>query len=41
MNYNFYGWEKADISPVDPEYSIITDPRTLYDMLSEIWCADT
>ncbi|MGN0609458.1 MAG: hypothetical protein ACI4J6_09650 [Oscillospiraceae bacterium] len=41
MSYNFYGWEKANISPMLPEYSMITDPRMLYDMLSEIWCADT
>lgn len=41
MAYNFYGWEKADISPMVPGYSKITDPRVLYDMLSEIWCAET
>lgn len=41
MSYNFYGWEKADISLMLPEYGKITDPRMLYDMLSEIWCADT
>ena len=41
MKYNFYGWENADVSPIAPEYSRITDPRVLYDMLCEIWSADT
>ena len=41
MKYGFYGWEQADVSPVNDEYGRISDPRMLYDMLSEIWCADT
>ena len=41
MEYKFYGWEKADVPPVSDEYSRISDPRALYDMLSDIWCADT
>lgn len=41
MEYGFYGWENADVPPVNDEYSSITDPRVLYDMLSEIWCART
>ncbi|MGN1100722.1 MAG: hypothetical protein ACI4RG_00920 [Huintestinicola sp.] len=41
MGYMFYGWEQADVSPVSDEYAEISDPRVLYDMLSEIWCAET
>ena len=41
MEYKFYGWEQADVPPVNNEYSKITDPRKLYDMLSDIWCAET
>lgn len=41
MEYRFYGWENADVSPVCDEYSKVSDPRVLYDMLSEIWCAET
>ncbi len=41
MNYNFYGWETADVSPVNEEYKAIKNPRMLYDLLSEIWCAKT
>lgn len=41
MAYKFYGWEQADVPPVSDEYSKVSDPRALYDMLSEIWCADT
>lgn len=41
MEYKFYGWETADVPPVSDEYSRISDPRVLYDMLSEIWCAET
>ena len=35
-NYNFYGWESADIK----DKRGLT-PRDYYDLLSEIWCADT
>lgn len=41
MGYMFYGWEQADVSPASDEYAEISDPRVLYDMLSEIWCAET
>ena len=34
--YNFYGWESADIT----DRNGLT-PRDYYDLLSEIWCADT
>ena len=39
--YKFYGWENADVKPADPEYSKISDPRKLYDILSGIWCEYT
>ena len=41
MEYKFYGWEHADMAPADEKYKSIKDPRALYDLLSEIWCADT
>ena len=41
MDYKFYGWENADVSPADNNYAKIKDPKMLYDMLSEIWCAET
>ncbi|MCR5604927.1 MAG: hypothetical protein K6G27_14680 [Lachnospiraceae bacterium] len=34
--YKFYGWERADIK----DEKGLT-PRDYYDILSEIWCADT
>lgn len=34
--YKFYGWEKADIRDDNG-----LTPRDYYDILSEIWCADT
>ena len=34
--YNFYGWEKADIKD-----SLGRTPRDYYDILSDIWCAET
>ena len=40
-NYEFYGWEDALVKPVDEKYQKITSPRVLYDLLSELWCADT
>lgn len=40
-SYKFYGWERADVPAVADEYRQIKNPRHLYDLLSEIWCADT
>ena len=34
--YKFFGWETEDIK----DKNSLT-PRDYYDMLSEIWCADT
>lgn len=41
MKYDFYGWEKADVQALSNEYKGITDPRSLYDALSHIWCECT
>lgn len=41
MTYQFYGWKTADVAPIAPEFSKIRNPRHLYDLLSDIWCADT
>ena len=39
--YKFYGAETADVPAVAEEYKQIKNPRHLYDLLSEIWCAKT
>ena len=39
--YHFFGWETAAVKPVNPQYGYIHSPGDLYDILSEIWCADT
>lgn len=39
--YKFFGWEQADAPAVSDEYKQIKNPRHLYDLLSEIWCAGT
>lgn len=41
MEYKFYGWEQADVPAIAEEYAQIKNPKHLYDLLSEIWCADT
>lgn len=41
MSYHFFGWEHTDISPINPRYALIRSPKDLYDLLSDIWCADT
>lgn len=41
MEYNFYGWGNVLAQPVCKEYEKIHSPRELYDLLSELWCADT
>ena len=39
--YKFYGWESADVHPVNEEYRLIKDSKALYDILSDIWCSET
>ena len=39
--YKFYGWQTADVSAVNKECSEYHYTRDLYDLLSDIWCADT
>ncbi len=41
MPYNFYGWQTAGCVPADEAYSAVSSPLALYDLLSEIWCAET
>ena len=41
MGYRFYGWEGANVKPVNGKYSTVRDPRHLYDILSGIWCSYT
>lgn len=41
MSYQFYGWEGADVSAISDEYGQIKTPTDLYDVLSDIWCAET
>lgn len=41
MNYNFFGWESADVPAVTDKYGDIKTPRELYDALSSIWCEET
>ena len=39
--YNFYGWETANVSPIDEKFSCIKNPRKLYDILLNIWSDKT
>ena len=40
--YAFYGWDRADrIKAKSDLYPGIETPLDLYDVLSELWCADT
>ncbi len=39
--YNFYGWEQADVPALIDTYKGISTPRDLYDVLSDIWCEYT
>jgi hypothetical protein len=40
-DYALQGWQTADMAPIDARYSIIRNPRVLYDFLSSVWCAET
>ncbi len=39
--YHFWGWENAEAAPAGEEYKAVKNPRVLYDLLSDIWCANT
>jgi hypothetical protein len=39
--YKFYGWETGDCKPADSNFDKIENPQHLYDILSEVWCAET
>ena len=39
--YRFYGWEGADDLPASEQWAGVGDPRRLYDLLLNLWCADT
>ena len=41
MTYKFYGWEHADVGPINDTYASIHNPRELYDLLSNIWSVST
>lgn len=41
MEYHFYGWEGATVPPVNDKYRFVKSPVGLYDLLSDIWCAET
>lgn len=47
MNIQIFGTKKcndaktADVPAVNEEYKKVKNSRHLYDLLSEIWCADT
>lgn len=39
--YKFYGWEQALVPPIGEEFQKVESPRHLYDLLADIWCAET
>ncbi|MCR5490585.1 MAG: hypothetical protein K6F32_00445 [Bacilli bacterium] len=39
--HNFYGADAAKALPIDPQFRKIGDPCRLYDILSDLWCAET
>lgn len=41
MKYGFYGSEGANVHPADEKYRMISDPRVLYELLTQIWCEYT
>lgn len=41
MKYNFYGFEKSDVSPLGDEFKGIDSPAALYEALLGIWCEYT
>ncbi|MBR5336812.1 MAG: hypothetical protein IK152_02390 [Lachnospiraceae bacterium] len=39
--YRFWGWQNADIAPINRIYKGIGNPRDLYDALTKAWCPET
>lgn len=39
--YHFWGWNHSDANVLDHSYDQVRSPKHLYDLLSQIWCADT
>ena len=39
--YKFYGWQNADVPPVDETFRTTRDPKAPDDMLCNSWCAET
>lgn len=41
MEYCFWGWKTAEVTPIHKIYQGIDNPRKLYDLLCELWCEYT
>lgn len=41
VHYRFFGWERADVAPANPRYADVHTPQDLYDLLGDLWCAET
>lgn len=41
MTYKFYGADTPDVKPISKKFPAIENQRELYDVLSELWCAET
>ncbi len=41
QTYHFYGWDTANPTPVSSHYAGIRSLTELYDLLKEVWCAET
>ena len=41
MSYKFYGWETPPVKCINAEFAGVNDQRSLYDLLSGIWCEYT
>ena len=40
-NYKFYGQDNCDVKVINNEYKQISNPKILYDYLTNIWCEYT
>ena len=41
MKKLFYGWESADVPPVQDAFRAVSSPRVLYALLTKVWCEYT
>lgn len=41
MKYNFYGWDSAEVAPIDPKYANVKNQTHMYDLMKKVWSIES